>query len=116
MGLLIIHVSLLYLFSFISCCFSTLHQNLLSYWNYDAPIEYEHEYFYHVLGPACEQNDLDSNECGYTNTCLRQSFQSVQLQLEVYAQNSSNNGMAFIPCVSLILDQILKIKSFNVVI
>ena len=63
-------------------------------------------------GLACDQNDLDSNEFGYANTSLSQSFQSVQLQVEVCTQNSANNGTLFIPCVGLILEQILKINKF----
>lgn len=68
------------------------------------------------LGLACDQNDLDSNEFSYANTGISQSFQSVQLQVEVYTQKSPTNGTLLIPFVGLILKQILKINKFNVVI
>lgn len=50
-------------------------------------------------GLACDQNDLDSNDSGYANTSILQSFQLVQLQLEVCPQNSSNNWSVFNQCV-----------------
>lgn len=66
-----------------------------------------------LSGPGCDQDDLDSNESGDAYTS---PFKSVQLQVEVRTQNSSNNGRLFIPCVCLIPQQILKINKFDVVI